>query len=140
MGKPKTKEKISRSENMRRIRSKNTAPEMIVRRLIHSMGYRYRLHRKDLPGKPDLVLSTRKAVIFVHGCFWHQHPEPACKFAHTPKSNLEYWLPKLERNKVRDMLHYAELTRLGWRVLVLWECEVNDIVGISKTITDFLEP
>lgn len=138
MAKRILKEKISRSENMRRIRSKNTNPEMVVRRLIHGMGYRYRLHRKDLPGKPDLVFPIRKAVIFIHGCFWHQHPEPACKLAHIPKSNLEYWLPKLERNKVRDTLHHAELTHLGWRVLVLWECEVNDIANISRKIADFL--
>lgn len=133
------KEKICRSENMRRIRSKNTNPEMVVRRLIHGMGYRYRLHRKDLPGKPDLVFPARKAVIFVHGCFWHQHSDPTCKLAHTPKSNQEYWLPKLERNKVRDTLHYAQLSGLGWRVIVLWECEVSDITKISKAIRDFLE-
>jgi len=139
MAKCVPKEKINRSENMRRIRSKNTNPEMVVRRLIHRMGYRYRLHRKDLPGKPDLVFPARKATIFVHGCFWHQHSEPTCKLAHIPKSNLEYWLPKLERNKIRDTLRHAELTQLGWRVLILWECEVNDIANISKKIKNFLD-
>ncbi|WP_415878161.1 very short patch repair endonuclease [Methylomonas sp. TEB] len=104
MGKRKTKEKISRSENMRRIHSKNTNPEMIVRRLIHGMGYRYRLHRKDLPGKPDLVFPIRKAVIFVHGCFWHQHSDPTCKLAHTPKSNQDYQNLNVTRHVIRCIM------------------------------------
>src|SRR5260221_9042466 len=92
-----------RSENMRRIKSKGMKPELAVRSLIHSMGYRFRLHRKDLPGKPDIVLPRLKEVIFIHGCFWHQllHPDPSCKDARLPKSNLEYWIPKLERNRER---------------------------------------
>ena len=130
--------KITRSENMRRIRSKNTKPEMIIRQLIHSMGYRYRLHRKDLPGKPDLVFPSRKAVIFVHGCFWHQHSDLACKDAHIPKSNQDYWIPKLNINITRDKTHYEALNSLGWRVLVIWECEIQDNKDIAQKIEKFL--
>lgn len=113
-----TKEK--RSEIMSRIRSKNTRPEMIVRKLLHSAGYRYRLHRKDLPGKPDLVLPKYRTVIFVHGCFWHQHK--GCPFAATPKSNIGYWAGKLASNTQRDAESVATLLKAGWRVLVVWEC------------------
>lgn len=130
---------MSRSENMRRIRSKNTSPELIVRRLIYSMGYRYRLHKKDLPGKPDIVFLSRKAVIFIHGCFWHQHPEPSCKSTHIPKSNQDYWGPKLESNIERDKTHLEALNRLGWRVLVLWECEISDTLMIAEKIKKFLD-
>ncbi|GAB4142597.1 MAG: very short patch repair endonuclease [Sphingomonadales bacterium] len=114
-----------RSANMRAIRSKGMKPEMVVRRLVHSMGYRYRLHRKDLPGKPDLVFGPRRKVIFVHGCFWHQHDDPACKLAHAPKSRLDYWQPKLARNKERDAANLAALEALGWQVLTVWECETR---------------
>jgi len=131
--------KITRSENMRRIRSKNTKPEMIIRQLIHSMGYRYRLHRKDLPGKPDLVFPSRKAVIFVHGCFWHQHSDPDCKDSHIPKSNQNYWAPKLNINIARDKTHYETLNNLGWRVLVIWECEILNNEDMAKKIKKFLE-
>lgn len=130
--------KITRSENMRRIRSKNTKPEMIIRQLIHSMGYRYRLHRKDLPGKPDLVFPSRKAVIFVHGCFWHQHSDPACQDAHTPKSNQDYWVSKLNMNIARDKTHYEALNSLGWRVLVIWECEIQNNKDIVQKIEEYL--
>jgi DNA mismatch endonuclease (patch repair protein) len=98
-----------RSSNMRAIRSKDMQPELMVRRLVHKLGYRFRLHRKDLPGKPDLVFASRRKVIFVHGCFWHSHD---CKAAHIPKSNAEYWEPKLERNRVRDR-RSVEGGRLG---------------------------
>lgn len=124
---------------MRAIRSKDMKPEMRVRRLAHAMGYRFRLHRKDLAGKPDLVFPSRRAVIFVHGCFWHQHPDPSCKDARLPKSNLEYWKPKLERNQRRDTQNQAELEGGGWRVLVIWECETIDGDAMSRRIRDFLD-
>jgi DNA mismatch endonuclease (patch repair protein) len=114
---------VDRSEKMRRIRSKDTAPEFIVRRLVFSMGYRYRLHRADLPGKPDLVFPARRKVIFVHGCFWHQHN--GCKIAGLPRSNKEYWLPKLARNTARDSKHQRSLHALGWKCLTIWECETK---------------
>lgn len=114
-----------RSWNMSRIRSKGMKPEMVVRRLVHGMGYRYRLHRKDLPGKPDLVFGPRRKVIFVHGCFWHQHSDPACKIARIPKSKLGYWTAKLGRNVERDQEHQTQLQGQGWRVLTVWECETK---------------
>ena len=114
-----------RSEIMSGIRSKGMRPEMTVRRQLHSMGYRYRLHRRDLPGKPDLVFPARRKVIFVHGCFWHQHSDPACRIVRRPKSNREYWMPKLERNVARDAENRARLRELGWKVHVIWECEVR---------------
>jgi DNA mismatch endonuclease (patch repair protein) len=130
---------ISRSENMRRIRSKDTAPEMAVRRLVHGLGYRYRLHRKDLPGNPDLVFSSRRKVIFVHGCFWHQHENSSCKITNTPKTNLEYWLPKLERTKQRDEVNQHKLKETGWDVLVIWECEIETSLDkAAKRIDKFL--
>lgn len=125
---------------MRSIRSKDMTPEIRMRRLIHKMGYRFRLHKKDLHGKPDLVFSSRRAVIFVHGCFWHQHPEKSCKDSRLPSSNLEYWKPKLERNKARDAEIIGTLESAGWRVLVIWECETKDTEGISHKIQDFLDP
>ena len=129
-----------RSEIMSHIRAKGMKPEMRVRQLAHSMGYRYRLHRKDLPGKPDLVFPGRRKVIFVHGCFWHQHADPACKIARLPKSNQDYWLPKLERNAARDAEHAARLNELGWEVLLLWECEVGRANGLRERIREFLKP
>lgn len=128
-----------RSRTMRAIRSKGMKPEVAVRRLVHGMGYRYRLHRHDLPGRPDLVFPDRRKVIFVHGCFWHQHNDPACKFTHRPKSNRDYWLPKLERNAVRDTEHQASLKESGWDVLVLWECDVKNGDGIAGRIRQFLD-
>lgn len=110
---------------MRRIRSKSTAIEMTVRRTVHSLGYRYRLHDRKLPGKPDLVFSSRHKVIFVHGCFWHQHPDSSCKIVREPKSKQGYWVPKLDRNKARDADHLAALRQAGWDVLVVWECGVE---------------
>ena len=109
---------------MSAIRSTGMKPEMLVRSLVHRMGYRYRLHAKDLPGKPDLVFRPRKKVIFVHGCFWHQHPKLSCKDGRPPKSNTGYWGPKLARNVERDADHLKALKASGWRVLVLWECDV----------------
>ena len=128
--------KCDRSETMRRVKSRDTGAEMIVRRLLHSQGYRYRLHRADLPGKPDVVFPGRKKVIFVHGCFWHQHH--GCRRADRPSSNTDYWNAKLSRNKQRDVETLAKLTRLGWSALVLWECQLKDEEILLKTLTDFL--
>src|ERR1700680_2467345 len=108
---------------MRRIRSKGMLPELAVRSLVHRMGFRFRLHRNDLPGKPDLVFASRRKVIFVHGCFWHSHN---CKVAHVPKSNRDYWVPKFQRNKARDRKNIDALAANGWDVLVIWECEMQD--------------
>ncbi len=128
-----------RSEIMSNIRAKGMKPEMEVRRITHAMGYRYRLHRAGLPGKPDMVFPGRRKVIFVHGCFWHQHADPACKIARVPRSNESYWLPKLERNATRDVENQANLVAAGWDVLVLWECEVKAGDGIAGRIQEFLE-
>lgn len=120
---------------MRAIRSKGMRPELAVRSLVHRMGYRFRLHRTDLPGKPDLVFSSRHKVIFVHGCFWHSHD---CRLSHTPKSNGDYWGPKLERNRARDVLNAESLTIAGWKSLVVWECETSDSGGLAKRVRRFL--
>ena len=128
-----------RAENMRRIKSKNTKPEMVVRSLVHRLGYRYRLHRLDLPGKPDLVFSPRRKIVFVHGCFWHGHEDPDCADGRRqPKSNLDYWLPKLARNKERDQVQAAEIETLGWAVMIVWECETRDRPGLTARLRAFL--
>lgn len=134
-------DKISRnkrSENMRRIKSQNTRPEMIVRRLCHALGYRYRLHQTNLPGKPDLVFSRRKAVVFVHGCFWHQHPCKDCADSRRPKSNTDFWNTKLDGNVERDAQTIAGLKEDGWNVLVVWECETRDVESLKVRIIKFL--
>ena len=117
--------KDQRSWNMSRIRSGGMKPEMAVRRLAHSMGFRYRLHRRDLPGKPDLVFPSRKKVIFVHGCFWHQHDDPDCKISRVPKSRIEYWGEKLSKNVMRDAAQRDLLEDIGWKTFVIWECQVK---------------
>lgn len=127
-----------RSANMARIKGKNTKPEMVVRRLVHALGYRYRLHRRDLPGKPDLVFESRKAVIFVHGCFWHQHGDPMCKNSTLPKTRTEFWYNKLKGNFDRDARNQKALTELGYRILTIWECELRDPADLAKTLVDFL--
>lgn len=129
--------KTARSKQMSLVKSKNTKPEMFVRKLVHSMGYRYRLHDKKLPGRPDLVFSSRKKVIFVHGCFWHRHEN--CKLARLPKSRLEFWKPKLEANKERDQIVQESLRELGWQILVIWECQLRDIEILREKIIAFLE-
>lgn len=129
--------KQARSENMRRITSSDTRPELVVRRLLHGMGYRYRLHRKDLPGKPDIVLGPRQKAIFVHGCFWHQHA--ACRAGRIPGSNSQYWVPKLRRNVERDALTQQALAAGGWEVLVIWECQIKDRAGLADTLRSFIE-
>jgi DNA mismatch endonuclease, patch repair protein len=123
---------------MGRVKCKSTRPEMTVRRLVHAMGYRYRLHRCDLPGRPDLVFDKRKKVIFVHGCFWHRHPDPTCKLARLPKSRLDFWVPKLTRNRERDVLTQEELQRGGWDVCVVWECQLRNQDAIKNQLREFL--
>lgn len=127
-----------RSANMRRIRSTGMKPEMLVRRMVHGMGFRFRLHRTDLPGKPDLAFPARHKVIFVHGCFWHQHPDPGCKRSHTPRSNDDYWGPKLARNVARDAAALRLLTEAGWEVATVWECELKDAVAVATRLKAFL--
>ncbi|WP_338031172.1 very short patch repair endonuclease [Cupriavidus oxalaticus] len=124
-----------RSERMSRIRSRDTKPEMCIRRLVHGMGYRYRLHRRGVPGTPDLVFSSRKKVIFVHGCFWHLH---GCTHYKMPQTRREFWLKKLEANVQRDQRVLLELANLGWESLVIWECELRDVASLRNRIVDFL--
>lgn len=127
-----------RSENMRRIKSKDMKPELAVRRLVHALGYRFRLHRSGLPGKPDLVFAGRRKAIFVHGCFWHQHAEAGCKLVRKPSSNTSYWGPKLERTIARDKANEAALAAAGWQVLTLWECGLRDADALAEQLKDFL--
>src|SRR5262249_9171635 len=121
---------------MSSIRKTNTVPELVVRRLVHRLGFRFRIHRKDLPGTPDLVFPRLRKVIFVHGCFWHQHR--GCPSATKPSVRGEYWLPKLDRNKRRDVRVVAELTEMGWDSLVIWECETKDLDKITHAVQRFL--
>lgn len=133
-----TLSQAQRSERMSRIRGKDTGPEMKVRRLVHRLGYRYRLHRTDLPGKPDLVFAKRRALIFVHGCFWHGHTDAACRLARMPKSRVEFWGPKIAANRDRDQRNREELATSRWRVLELWECQLGDTDQLEKTVRSFL--
>lgn len=130
----------ARSKIMRAIKGKGTKPEMAVRRLVHGMGYRYRLHRKGLPGTPDLAFGPRKKVIFVHGCFWHRHPDPACPFARLPKSRLDFWLPKLAGNTRRDGDTLARLEQAGWQALTIWECQLRNMDTVTRRVLAFLGP
>jgi DNA mismatch endonuclease (patch repair protein) len=123
-----------RSILMARIRSKDTGPEMTVRRLVHGMGYRYRLHRRSLPGTPDLVFPSLGKVIFVHGCFWHKH----ARCVRLPKSRMEFWGPKLEGNRKRDLSARRKLRSLGWKALIIWECEIGRD-NLAQRIEKFLE-
>jgi DNA mismatch endonuclease (patch repair protein) len=127
-----------RSRRMGRIRGKDTGPEKAVRSLLHRLGYRFRLHYKTLPGRPDIVFPRRKKVIFVHGCFWHRHPDPACRLARLPKTRLEFWLPKLEKNQQRDHAILAALSERQWQSLVIWECELKDPVETANRLVSFL--
>ena len=127
-----------RSERMGRVRSKHTRPELTVRKLVHSLGFRYRLHRKDLPGNPDLAFPGRHKLIFVHGCFWHRHG-PRCPLTRLPKSKLDFWAPKLEQNKKRDEKNQRRLRAQGWDSLVIWECQLKDNEALIRRITKFLE-
>lgn len=124
-----------RSAIMRRVRRKDTQPELAIRRLLHRMGYRFRLHAKELPGSPDVVFRPRRAVIFVHGCFWHGHH---CRWARPVQSNGEYWAAKIDRNRRRDAAVEAALEAAGWRALVAWECELKDPETLSERLRQFL--
>ena len=126
-----------RSRRMSAIRSGNTKPEIVVRRLLHGLGYRYRLHRRDLPGTPDLVFPSRRCVVFVHGCFWHRHED--CRLARLPKSRVEFWEAKLEGNRQRDQRKVRELNESGWRVLIVWECELADVDVLTMRLKNFLD-
>lgn len=136
-GKENSAVTISRSENMRRIRSKDTSPELAVRKLLRGLGHTgYRVHRKDLPGNPDVAFMGRKKALFIHGCFWHGHD---CKEGlRKPKSRRDYWLPKIEGNRRRDEKHLAELTAMGWDVLTVWECDLRDTQALDKELREFL--
>lgn len=127
-----------RSEIMSRIRSTDTQPELLVRRLLHGLGYRYVLHRRDLPGAPDLVFPARRKIIFVHGCFWHQHA--GCADGRIPKSRADYWVPKLRRNVQRDKQNLSKLRGAGWKVAVVRECETDDLGRVLKRLVRFLGP
>lgn len=126
-----------RSQLMASVRSKDTRPERTVRQFVHRLGFRFRLHRKDLPGTPDLVFPGRRAVILVHGCFWHRHA--GCKDASMPKSNVEFWHHKFEENVARDKRNIEKLRASGWRTLVIWECELQEIGNLTERIANFLE-
>lgn len=127
----------ARSELMSRVRSADTAPELKLRKLLHALGYRYRLHRRDLPGTPDLVFPSRQKVIFVHGCFWHRHP--GCRKATMPKTRTEFWRKKFEDNVRRDKKIYKSLEAIGWQVLIVWECELKDTKKLIERSVAFLE-
>lgn len=113
------------------VRHKDTKPELRVRHFLHAAGLRYRLHAKDLPGRPDLVFPARKIVVFVHGCFWHRHPDSECKLARLPKSRLDFWRPKLEENVMRDCRNVIALEAAGWRVMTIWECQSRDSARLA---------
>jgi DNA mismatch endonuclease (patch repair protein) len=126
-----------RSALMSRIRGKDTKPELTVRRVAHALGYRFRLHRRDLPGAPDLAFPGRRKVVFVHGCFWHQHP--GCRYAYRPKSNLEFWKSKLAANTRRDACVLQKLREEGWSPLVIWECEISNLQNLANRLKSHLE-
>jgi DNA mismatch endonuclease (patch repair protein) len=126
-----------RSKRMSLVRAKDTKPEIRVRRLVYSLGYRYRLHGADLPGKPDIVFKRRKKAIFIHGCFWHRHEK--CHLARLPKSRLDFWKPKLEGNKERDKINQEKLNAQGWEFIVIWECEIKDLETLTTRIIKFLD-
>jgi DNA mismatch endonuclease (patch repair protein) len=126
-----------RSEIMSRVRAKDTAPEMLVRRLVYSMGYRYRLHDRSLPGTPDLVFRKTSKLIFVHGCFWHRHT--GCALARWPKSRQKFWREKLEGNLARDRKNLGRLRRAGWGVMVIWECQLSKPARLEQRIRGFLD-
>ncbi len=132
-----TLSKKQRSLLMSKIKSKDTTPEKVVRSLLHRLGYRFRLHRKDLPGKPDIVLPKYKTIIDVRGCFWHCHE--GCKVSHMPNSNKSYWHTKLNKNVERDRINKQKLEELGWTVIVIWECETQDLKALSETLKNIKE-
>jgi DNA mismatch endonuclease (patch repair protein) len=129
--------KAKRSDIMSRIGGKDTAPELLVRRLLHALGYRFRLHRDGLPGKPDIVLPRHRKIVLIHGCFWHGHPR--CPRAALPTTNAEFWQKKIGGNKIRDRRVRRELRGLGWNVLVLWQCQLKDVEKLMRRLQTFLE-
>jgi len=128
---------LQRRRNMQAIRGRDTKPELVVRRTLHRMGYRFRLHRPDLPGRPDIVFPARSAVLFVHGCFWHRHDCPNGR--QLPKTRTHWWREKLDSNRRRDAAAQRKLRRLGWRVMVVWECQLSDIDRVTRRMTKFLD-
>lgn len=128
----------SRSRNMAAIRGKDTLPELNVRRMIHGLGLRFRLHRRDLPGRPDIVLPRHRTVVFVHGCFWHRHE--GCRYTTTPKTRLEFWQAKFDENVARDYRNRIALAGMGWRVLVVWECELRDAETLRERLKAAFAP
>ncbi|HYG91826.1 MAG TPA: very short patch repair endonuclease [Azospirillum sp.] len=122
---------------MRAVKSKNTAPELAVRRIVHALGFRFRLHRRDLPGSPDLAFIGLRKAVFVHGCFWHGHK--CSRGAREPKTNAEYWRGKISRNRGRDAENVARLSALGWQVHIVWECEIKDRDTLARSLREFLE-
>lgn len=122
----------ARSRNMAAIRGRDTTPELKVRSLLHHLGYRFRLHRRDLPGSPDVVLPRYRTVVFVHGCFWHRHPD--CRYATTPMNRAEFWARKFEQNVERDRRQQEQLITMGWRVMVVWECELRDLPSLTTRL------
>jgi DNA mismatch endonuclease (patch repair protein) len=125
-----------RSSVMRQVKAQNTTPELAVRKTLTKLGARYRLHRKDLPGKPDIVLPGRRLALFVHGCFWHGHD--CARGARVPKQNRDYWVAKVERNRARDVKHREALAALGWRVETIWECDLKDPAGLERRLRALL--
>ena len=126
-----------RSQIMARVKSKDSKPEMVVRRLLHGLGYRYRLHRSDLPGRPDITFPSKRKVVFVNGCFWHYHS--GCPNVRVPKSNQDYWLPKLERNRARDLRNLHLLEEQGWAATTIWECQLSDLESVTENLMSFLD-
>ena len=132
-----TRTKEQRSNIMKSVGSRDTGPELAVRRLLHRLGYRYRLHRRDLPGRPDIVFPVRRKAIFIHGCFWHGHN---CDKGKLPKSRTDYWTPKIEMNRDRDVRAIARLEDAGWQTLLVWQCELKGLDAISRVLREFLGP
>ncbi|MGO6684604.1 very short patch repair endonuclease [Rhizobium leguminosarum] len=128
-----------RSWTMSQVRSKNTSPEIQVRKLVYNLGFKYQLHRKDLPGSPDLAFVSRKKVIFVHGCFWHRHCRPTCRLTRTPKSRPDFWKKKFSNNTARDQKNIHDLLMRGWSVLIIWECELANVALTKREIRLFLQ-
>ncbi|MDE2060618.1 MAG: DNA mismatch endonuclease Vsr [candidate division NC10 bacterium] len=128
--------KERRGWNMSRIRGKDTSPEKTVRSLVHGLGYRFRLHRRDLPGQPDIVLPRLRAVIFVHGCYWHRHK--GCRYAYTPKTRIEFWQRKFDDNVARDKQALKSLRKRGWRILLAWECQLSNKKALANRVIRFL--
>src|SRR5882724_3211484 len=135
---PDTLSPAERSRRMGLVRGKHTSPEVAVRSIVHRLGYRYALHAKDLPGAPDLVFRKRRRVIFVHGCFWHRHSKKSCRLARLPKSRLDFWLPKLESNQLRDMRHRKAPRAAAWPILVVWQSSLRHEQQLAARFRSFL--